>query len=192
MPVAVDEGMRPISLFCAVLALAAGSGCATHDRIARPPSPGDVARINGAAQGSAKLSIQYVEALAPPAAPRVDSPTSIVAADPEHLVVATSTGRPVSVALSSVDAVAVSGQRRGQGAITGAFAGLGAGLLIDLGLYALISATTEPLSDGGPKNTCSAHCAETFTAVALASALIGAGIGALVGSKTVYHLDAGR
>jgi hypothetical protein len=184
--------MRRSALF---VALAVVSGCATYDRVARPPSPSDIAGVNEIAARGGTFSLRYVEPLplraanAPAAPYDLPSPTGLVSADDERLVVSTAKGPPVAVPLARVKAIAVSGQRRDRGAILGGFIGAGTGMVLDFGLYELARSMNGSLSDGGGNDTCGDNrCVLPFTVVALSTAAIGAAFGALIGSNTVFEL----
>jgi hypothetical protein len=181
--------MRLQPLICAAIAIAV-SGCLTTERVGRPPSPADIARINDAASHGS-LSVLSTPYAAPelPASPRCagggcdqpswargrPAPVAIATADARPLTHVLADGGRADVPMQAVAAVDVSGTRRAE--LAGVGAGVGAATMFGLAGMAYLVGHMEPSAGG-----CDATCASAFAIATVGGAAVGALIGAIGGN----------
>jgi hypothetical protein len=192
--------MRCLAGACAAIAIAV-SGCAEIEPLGRPPSAGEIARVNDAARHGT-LSVDYAPWTPPeePDAPRAAEaecagggcglvpwvrdrapPVAIAGADPRTLTLKLADGQRATVPLYAVAAVQVSGVDRGRTAAIGA-AAVGLGTFTILGMGFLIG-RMEP----APGPACDATCARAFAIGVGGGALVGALVGAAMGTTRRFQ-----
>jgi hypothetical protein len=167
----------------AVVLLAFASGCSTTERVGRPPSPAEIARINDAARAGRALVVEYAEPLQPQRLS--DDPITVAAADAHDVTFIMKDASPTTLPLSSVAGVEVTADSRVRGAVIGG----SLGAATELGALALLIAALQGTNDPGapPSKGCEAKCVELFAIVAVEGALVGGLIGALIGTPRHFR-----
>jgi len=162
--------------FVTVCSLTLGVGCATVEPIHRPPTPGELERVNA-------THPVMVELLGPRPSLRADH---IVSADVAKIVVAPETGPPYALPLDDVFRFTVN--RVGRGAAIGAGVGAAVCSFFILGLLPF----EIGMSGNRPPNShpeSGVVVAQDLAAAVLVSAAVGALIGAATGSRHLFPVN---
>jgi hypothetical protein len=172
-----------------VLALFATTLGCSFERVSRPPTPAEIARIDASASGR-KVNVRYVEPLvgAPSARRLPVNFTRVVSADASTLTLEGPNGAPTAVPLSEVRAVSVN-VRRGRAAAIGAGIVGGAVVGVATVVLAVQAASIIRASDGG--DYCSVtSCAPAVLVLGLGGAAVGVLLGAAIGSNEIFSFNA--
>jgi hypothetical protein len=179
------------------------TGCAVHESLARPPSPGEVVRINAEAAEHGPLRVEPIVSVGSCAgggcsaqqmasaasAAGVIEPVRVVASDRDTMTFTNAGGAPMAAPLVAIGGVST--LDRGRGALVGAAVG-GAtmALLGATGVYLLASLLPNDPGAQPTQSTCDACSVAKLTALfGIEGALVGAGLGALLGSRHFFDFD---
>jgi hypothetical protein len=167
----------------AVVVLALAGGCSTTERVGRPPSPAEIARINDAARAGRALVVEYAAPLPPQRL--ADDPVTVASADTHDVTFITKDASPATLPLSSVAGVEVTADGRVRGAVIGG----SIGAALELGALALFVNALQGTNDpGAPQSSgCNAKCGEFIAIIGIEGALVGSLIGALIGTPRHFR-----
>jgi hypothetical protein len=189
--------IRLASAAATCLALLA-SGCVAHESVGRPPSPGEVARINEAAAGRGRgLRVEYVDPLSPcgggscgaaeaRTAARgelVIHPRSIAFCDDRQITFNTASGATQTIPTAAIKGVTARSSERERSAVIGAATGLGLGVVAALAGYVAANALSDP---NAPKSSCDGCAAEVLIGLPVILGLVGLGVGYAIGAPRVF------
>jgi hypothetical protein len=179
----VSRHMRSVDAAIALglaCSLALGLGCATGELIHRPPTPAEIETINE----STHVIVEPMPMVGP--SRRIDH---VVSADAATIVVAPKDGPPYALRLDDVMRFSV--RHAGPSAAVGAAVGAGAGAA-SIGLLALAIGGLSDLGPGAPPNSGGgASVGQVALEAALLSGVVGALIGAIVGTRYYFSLGPG-
>ncbi|HXU03196.1 MAG TPA: hypothetical protein VN903_19655 [Polyangia bacterium] len=160
------------------------AGC-VHEQVPWPPTPGDITRINDAAEANSWFRVEYVEPLATAQGVRVIRPVGIVSADDDWIAFRNEAGAVLPVPTPLVKGVTVKERAAATG--VGASVGLAWGALAFGGLYLL--SLSGPSDPGAPQSSCNGGCvAKTLVPLLLIPMVVGAFVGYLIGGRRTFDL----
>jgi hypothetical protein len=178
--------MRRTAFLRVAIAIAM-SGCGTTEVIGRPPSAADVALVQDARGAGRSIAINYTTVIDAQGLPRTveplrgrDTPVDIEALDARGLTLDLKSGAQTTLPLWAVSGISVRGAGRSRGALIGG----GIGAVFGLGLigFAWAMGNMEPPRQDTPQSGCDADCKAAFAVVGLGGTVVGAFVGALIGT----------
>jgi hypothetical protein len=180
--------MRPPRPIVALALVAATLGCGTVERVSRPPSPAELARISEASKATGGLTVRYVQPVQPVNA-CVDLPCAndrrpmdfarLASVDARSITLESEIGRPTTIPLSEVKGVAVN-------------AGEGWAALIGAGIVGgtVFAVTALSLENRCPVTSCAVPVGIFFgLGGAVVGAVVGYAIGRSKGSSKYFSFD---
>jgi hypothetical protein len=193
-------------------------GCVTRERIASPPTPAELARVDDAVAHGRSLVVDYSPRANPPGrpppkppacdigpcptpvepvcaspacaelTPAVTRPAQVIAADPYTLTFGLRDGGRARLPLDRVDGLKVTGYGRGRGALIGA--SIGAGVTAST-LLVLVLALDGPKGSSlvpGQPYGCDSKCRGLFGLITIEGAILGGIVGAVIGTSHEFRL----
>jgi hypothetical protein len=209
--------MRAITM--AMLGALASSACATVEHVGRPPSAAEIARMNEAVEegralailgadlpeiprpppcaagGCAQPQVQPLASCAggscgpPPSRPVRDVPRTIAGTDGWNMTFDTKLGGALTMPLSSIAGVKISGADRARGAALGVTIGAGVDGVVGAFIWMLSrTGDTSPAPNSSPG--CRTACEEVIVIAMVPALVAGAIVGAAIGVPRYFLFDA--